>query len=90
MKAEQLNQLRQAGKVLENEQREAIAEAEAERAPKIASPSVKPERLWQRSGRAALWEKLTGAQALILASGPAGDAAVFAEAMEAFRRRKDG
>lgn len=88
-RAEQLNELRQAGKVLEEEQRAAYAAAQQERAPKIASPSVNPERIWQRSGRAALWEKLTGAQVLILASGPEGDAAVFGEAMESFRRRKE-
>jgi type II restriction/modification system DNA methylase subunit YeeA len=89
-RTDQLNQLRQAGKVLEEEQRAAYAEAQQARVSDIAGPIPNSDRLWKRSGRAALWEKLTRAQALILASGAAGDAFVFAEAMEAFRRRKDG
>lgn len=88
-RAEQLTQLRLAGKTLEGEQRAAVAEAEQARVPNIAAPVVNPDRIWKRSGRAALWNKITAAQALILASDPAGGGA-FAEAMEAFRRRKDG
>lgn len=91
-----LTRLKLAMKTLREEQRQDQATAEQERAPRIASASVRPGRLWRTSGRSELWEAITAAHGLIVALRPGVDPAEWQtaesaanEALEAFRRRHD-